>query len=538
MVDISSKLKQIKDMVDKGEYFTINRARQYGKTTTIKALERFLDAEYTVVSLDFQRMSTSKFKDENTFSVSFSKLFLKAIEKENIVAVNALRKEISENKNDLELLELFELLSDICKEARKPLVLMIDEVDSASNNQVFLDFLAQLRGAYITRNEISTFQSVILAGVYDIKNIKRKLRQEEDSKLNSPWNTREDNEPSENLFSFGDCPRDRMVEIPFDIASDFLVDMSFSVTEIAGMLTEYENDYKTGMGIYEISKLIYDYTSGYPFLVSRICKLMDERVVKIERFSNKSMVWTRTGFLEATKILLSESNTLFESLINKVNDYPELEKILREILFQGKETIYVIGIQSIEIALMFGFVKKIENRIEIANRVFEILLYNLFLASPIEQQNSIYNEALKEKNQFIKSGRLDMKLVLERFVIHFDSLYGDREQKFLEEDGRRYFLLYLRPIINGVGNYYIEAQTRNMERTDVVVDYLGEQFVIEMKIWHGNTYHTRGEEQLSEYLDHYHLKKGYMLSFNFNKKKEIGVKEIALGDKILVEAIV
>jgi hypothetical protein len=538
MVDISSKLKQIKDMVDKGEYFTINRARQYGKTTTIKALERFLDSEYTVVSLDFQRMSTSKFKDENTFSVSFSKLFLKAIEKENIVAVNALRKEISENKNDLELLELFELLSDICKEARKPLVLMIDEVDSASNNQVFLDFLAQLRGAYITRNEISTFQSVILAGVYDIKNIKRKLRQEEDSKLNSPWNTREDNEPSENLFSFGDCPRDRMVEIPFDIASDFLVDMSFSVTEIAGMLTEYENDYKTGMGIYEISKLIYDYTSGYPFLVSRICKLMDERVVKIERFSNKSMVWTRTGFLEATKILLSESNTLFESLINKVNDYPELEKILREILFQGKETIYVIGIQSIEIALMFGFVKKIENRIEIANRVFEILLYNLFLASPIEQQNSIYNEALKEKNQFIKSGRLDMKLVLERFVIHFDSLYGDREQKFLEEDGRRYFLLYLRPIINGVGNYYIEAQTRNMERTDVVVDYLGEQFVIEMKIWHGNTYHTRGEEQLSEYLDHYHLKKGYMLSFNFNKKKEIGVKEIALGDKILVEAIV
>jgi hypothetical protein len=34
----------------------------------------------------------------------------------------------------------------------------------------------------------------------------------------------------------------------------------------------------------------------------------------------------------------------------------------------------------------------------------------------------------------------------------------------------------------------------------------------------------RGEEQLAGYLDHYGLKKGYMLSFNFNKKKEIGVK--------------
>ena len=29
-----------------------------------------------------------------------------------------------------------------------------------------------------------------------------------------------------------------------------------------------------------------------------------------------------------------------------------------------------------------------------------------------------------------------------------------------------------------------------------------------------------------------------MLSFDFNKKKEIGVKEIRIGDKILVEAVV
>lgn len=29
-----------------------------------------------------------------------------------------------------------------------------------------------------------------------------------------------------------------------------------------------------------------------------------------------------------------------------------------------------------------------------------------------------------------------------------------------------------------------------------------------------------------------------MISFNFNKKKEIGVKEISVGDKVLVEAVV
>ena len=48
----------------------------------------------------------------------------------------------------------------------------------------------------------------------------------------------------------------------------------------------------------------------------------------------------------------------------------------------------------------------------------------------------------------------------------------------------------------------------------------------------------RGEKQLSDYLDYFHLTKGYMLSFNFNKKKEIGVKEIRIRDKILIEAVV
>ena len=121
---------------------------------------------------------------------------------------------------------------------------------------------------------------------------------------------------------------------------------------------------------------------------------------------------------------------------------------------------------------------------------------------------------------------------------YFDDIYGDRDEKFMEADGRRYFMLFLKPIINGTGNYYIEARTRNDERTDMIIDYHGEQFVIEMKIWHGDAYHARGEKQLSDYLNYYHLKKGYMLSFNFNKKKKIGVQEIMLGDKVLVEAVV
>ena len=72
----------------------------------------------------------------------------------------------------------------------------------------------------------------------------------------------------------------------------------------------------------------------------------------------------------------------------------------------------------------------------------------------------------------------------------------------------------------------------------MIVDYLGEQFIIELKIWRGNAYHERGEKQLADYLDYYHLKKGYMLSFNFNKNKQAGIKEIWFGNRLLIEAVV
>ena len=42
MVDLSSRLAAIKKMVDDGAYFTINKARQYGKTTMLQALAHYL----------------------------------------------------------------------------------------------------------------------------------------------------------------------------------------------------------------------------------------------------------------------------------------------------------------------------------------------------------------------------------------------------------------------------------------------------------------------------------------------------------------
>ena len=128
-----------------------------------------------------------------------------------------------------------------------------------------------------------------------------------------------------------------------------------------------------------------------------------------------------------------------------------------------------------------------------------------------------------------------MRLILERFIQSYIQICGPLTDRFREKDGREQFLLYLKPIINGTGNYYIEAQTRDQTRTDVIVDYLGQQYIIELKIWRDPRYNAEGEKQISEYLDYFGLTTGYMLSFNFNRNKETGVKQFHIGDKTLYE---
>ena len=54
MVNIDVRLAEIKGLVDEKQYFVINRARQYGKTTTLNQLVNYLSDKYTVFFISFE----------------------------------------------------------------------------------------------------------------------------------------------------------------------------------------------------------------------------------------------------------------------------------------------------------------------------------------------------------------------------------------------------------------------------------------------------------------------------------------------------
>ena len=147
MVDLTQRLLEVRKLVDEGKYFTINRARQFGKTTTLHALAEYLSQNYLVISMDFQmQMSDAKFRNENSFSLAFARAFENSYRitesgrsQEYQAAFREFTKERQEAGEQFELVELFQALSNLCAAVPKKIVLMIDEVDSATNNQVFLD---------------------------------------------------------------------------------------------------------------------------------------------------------------------------------------------------------------------------------------------------------------------------------------------------------------------------------------------------------------------------------------------------------------
>lgn len=146
------------------------------------------------------------------------------------------------------------------------------------------------------------------------------------------------------------------------------------------MLTDYETEHQTGMDIREIAKQIDQYTSGYPVLVSAICKYIDEDLSDGENSDSRAQCWTREGILKAVKAILVDNVPLFESMIRHITEYPEMRKMFQAILFQGSEFAYNPDTKEINLACMFGYAVDDAGKVRIANRIFETRLYNYFLS--------------------------------------------------------------------------------------------------------------------------------------------------------------
>ncbi len=329
-----------------------------------------------MVSLSFEGIGDLVFQDENKFSNKFLKLIYRAIKhnEKNEKLINLLKMEIE----DLE--DLSDIITEFVRISEKEVILIIDEVDKSSNNQLFLSFIGMLRNKYLLREagKDYTFKSVILAGLHDVKNLKLKLRKEEETKYNSPWN----------------------------IAVDFNVDMSFSSEEIATMLEDYCNDNELIMDIEMLSKEVFFFTNGYPYLVSRLCQIIDEII-----YVDNKKSWSIADIQNAVKILLEERNTLFDSVIKNLENNNELYQYIYDLIVNGFDKNFNNYNPIIEIGIIYGYFKNTNGKVTLSNKIFSEIIYN-YMVSKLENNYSKIDE-YNFKTQFLETnGGLNIEKIL------------------------------------------------------------------------------------------------------------------------------
>ena len=498
MVDTEKRFKAVEGLIDGGAYFTINRARQFGKTTMLQMIRRRLSDKYLIIKTSFEGLGDESFKSIPEFVNTFCSLmtnFLQNIGEEQNVW------KFFDHKDLTSFEELSKVITCFCETSPKPVVLLIDEVDKSSDNQMFLNFIGMLRNKYLERNEGlgNTFHSVVLAGVYDIKNLKLKLRPDAEKKYNSPWN----------------------------IAADFNVDMTFHPVEIAQMLNDYENDVHTGMDIKAISEEIYKYTTGYPFLVSYICKKIDE---------DFDQEWTSESIVKAVKVLVQGNSTLMDDLSKNLENNPEFREFMYSVSVNSVSYSFSLLNPMVNMGNMFSYIRDKNGRVVIHNLIFEEALFLYFTLD-----YTIKNNAKLSPFQlnYVRNGKLNMEHVVTRFADLMHQEYRKNDEEFLERQGRLVFLSFLKPIINGIGFYYVEPQTRDNRRMDLVVTYDKQEFIVELKIWHGDKYEELGRDQLSEYLAIRGMDEGYLVTFDFSKnKQDVEPQWIEWNGKRIFEVVV
>ena len=506
MVDISEKMKEIMQMVYGGYYFTINRGRQYGKTTTLFEIEdRLNDSDYICVCTSFEVVACGMFENEHGFCQGFLKHIYSAL---RYTAPDYAKLWLDENVTDFNMLS--DHITKLCMS--KKVVLLIDEVDASSNNQIFLSFLAMLRKKYLARERPNhdTFHSVILAGVYDIKNIKLKLVKEGKAELK---------------------PGERQQNSPWNIAADFNVDMSFNPTEITNMLEEYEKDHQTGMDVPAIANEIHKFTSGYPFLVSRLCKYIDD-------YLNKN--WTVSGVHEAIRIIPTERSTLFDDLIKNLASYQNLYDLLYRIIIRGEKRKYIIYDEDVFLAVTFGYVKRIDNITAISNKIFELMLCEYFVNQDVRANAITPPIGLGLYSEITAGGTFDMELCLRKFAAHYKEIFAKRHISFFEEHGAIILLSFLNPLVNGNGFYHLESRLADYRRMDIVVDYGKDQFIIEAKLWNGEAGRAKAYDQLLGYMEAKNADRGYLVTFDLRRvgNKEQKIEWVQVGDKQIFDVVV
>lgn len=164
--------------------------------------------------------------------------------------------------------------------------------------------------------------------------------------------------------------------------------------------------------------------------ISQLCGQSDKQVVimidEVDQAGNQKIFLSFLGMLRRkfltrkTEPMVSRLCQILDEQILGKEGFPELRQAVYAILFKGEKISFSAYNHVFNLGVKFGFIKEENDNIVISNRIFEMQLYNLFISEEL-LDSVMYKSAARDKdrNLFIRDGRLDMEPVLVRFTETF-----------------------------------------------------------------------------------------------------------------------
>jgi hypothetical protein len=454
--------------------------RQAGKTTYFQLLFRQLQqVGYLPIWISFEGLKTLA-RDE--FYQALTVYLRDKLVVHGIHAAFPLRNQI-----DLQL-----YLRQVSAQSM-PIVLVIDEFEGLP--YAILDELMHTFRAMYQKREHHKLQSLILVGVSTI---------------------------AELVLSSAS---------PFNVVNELRIPY-FTFDEVQGLVWQYVSE--SGQPFEAaVIKAIYDNTQGQPGLVCALCQHLVERVV-----TERNQPVTLDAFYATLKYFLTER--FDKNIINIVQKAREKRDLMLRVLFTDDAIPFTVNEPNIAYLFAHGVVDNVDGAVNVPIPLYSKALITAFRPL-INGENQHYVAAHDTFRDYVTADGLNLHAILRKYR-EYVQRRGFRafDTEHLREGAWHYSLDgFIHFFIEQLGGETFIEVPAGRGRTDILILYQGQKYLIETKVFLTQARLQKGKQQLADYPAAEGLSEGFYIVFS-NKHSAADTLDFGevIGDKRIYTYIV
>ncbi len=473
-------------LIQQQKYFVLHAPRQVGKTSYLLALSDYLNQQGTYRALYFNVEAAQAMREDVDAA-------MQAILGRLASAARDFLHDTFPEENMMQMLSMHggssaleELLTRWAEQSDKPLILLIDEIDSLIGDTL-IAVLRQLRSGYFKRPEFFP-QSIILCGVRDVR----------DYRIQSS---------TEKAVITGGSA--------FNIKATSLRLGDFTQSEVEQLYAQHttETGQQFGNGVLA---LVWELTRGQPWLVNALAY---EVCFAVKANRDRSRTITVAMIQAAKETLIRRRETHLDQLADKLQE-PRVRRVIEPIL-AGESDPELIRTDDLQYVRDLGLITA-QGHATIANKIYQEVI-------PRELTYSTQLTITHETSWYVAA---DGKLEMTKLLTAFQGFFREHSEHWLErfsykEAGPQLLLqAFLQRVLNGGGRIEREYGL-GRERTDLLVvwpydeERVVQRVVIELKIRYRDLEKTiqAGLEQTWRYMDKADTTEGHLVIFDRTPNK-------------------